>query len=91
VVLNGHAHNYERFAPQDPTGHATATGIREFIVGTGGVEHGGFTTTRTNSQSRNSTTFGILKLVLHPAAYDWAFIPIAGQSFRDSGTAACST
>jgi hypothetical protein len=37
VVLNGHVHNYERFAPQTPSGRADpAQGIREFVVGTGG-------------------------------------------------------
>jgi len=90
VVLNGHAHNYERFAPQDPTGHATATGLREFIVGTGGVEHGGFRTVHSNSQIRNASTFGVLKLTLHPTSYDWAFLPIPGQSFHDSGTSKCN-
>src|SRR5207245_5290119 len=37
IVLNGHDHMYERFAPQDADGRATSTGIREFVVGTGGA------------------------------------------------------
>jgi hypothetical protein len=90
VVINGHAHNYERFAPQDPNGNAdSAKGIREFIVGTGGESHGGFNTTAANSEVRNSTTFGVLKLTLHPTGYDWQFIPIAGQTFTDSGSGSC--
>jgi hypothetical protein len=89
VVLNGHDHNYERFAPQDPTGKADPRGIREFVVGTGGRSLRSFQTVRANSEVRNSTTWGVLKLSLHPTSYDWEFVPIAGQSFRDTGSAAC--
>ena len=90
LVINGHAHNYERFSPQDANGNLdTAKGMREFIVGTGGAPLASFNTTAANSEVRNSTTFGVLKLTLHSASYDWQFIPIAGQSFSDSGTQAC--
>jgi acid phosphatase type 7 len=89
LILNGHAHNYERFAPQNPSRQATSSGIREFVVGTGGRSHHGFNTIRPNSQRRNSTAFGVLKLVLHPTSYSWNFIPIPGQTFTDSGTTAC--
>ena len=87
LVLSGHEHNYERFAPQDPAGQADdARGIREFVVGTGGGSHYGFDTPLPNSEVRNSDTFGVLKLTLHPGSYDWQFVPIAGKSFSDSGT-----
>jgi hypothetical protein len=89
VVMNGHEHNYERFAPQSPTGVADPNGIREFVAGTGGKGHYGFGTPIANSQVRNSTTFGVLKLTLHATSYDWQFVPEAGATFTDSGTAAC--
>ena len=90
LVLNGHAHNYERFAPQDPNGNLDLTkGLREFVVGTGGESLNTFTTTAPNSEVRNSSTFGVLKLTLHATSYDWQFVPVAGQTFTDSGTQAC--
>jgi hypothetical protein len=89
VILNGHEHNYERFAPQTATGVADPTGIVEFVVGTGGDGHYGFGTAEANSLVRNSDTFGVLKLTLHASSYDWEFLPIAGKSFTDSGTANC--
>ena len=90
VVLNGHAHNYERFAPQRPDGSRdTGRGIREFVVGTGGVNHGAFKTIKENSQVRNADTYGVLKLTLKPDSYDWKFVPVAGKAFTDSGTKGC--
>lgn len=90
VVLNGHAHNYERFAPQDPEGVADpGHGIRQFVVGTGGTGLYDFDTPRPNSEVRESETHGVLKLVLHPTSYAWEFIPIAGKTFTDSGSAPC--
>jgi hypothetical protein len=89
VVISGHDHDYERFAPQDPNGKAAANGIREFVVGTGGRSQRGFKTIRPNSEVRNSSTFGVIKLTLHADTYDWEFVPIAGQTFRDAGTGRC--
>jgi hypothetical protein len=90
LVLNGHAHDYERFAPQNPSGqYDSARGIREIVVGTGGEEHHTITSTIANSQVHNASTFGILRLTLHPTSYDWQFVPEAGQSFTDSGSTAC--
>ena len=90
VVLNGHDHHYERFAPQSPSGTADASrGIREFIVGSGGGAHYGITSVRPNSQVRNTDTYGVLKLTLHPNGYDWQFVPEAGKTFTDSGTTSC--
>jgi len=89
VVVNGHDHDYERFAPQDANGKATPNGIREFVAGTGGRSLRGFGSTKPNSEVRNSSSFGVLKLTLHASSYDWEFAPIAGQTFRDSGSAAC--
>ena len=90
VVLNGHDHSYERFAPQRPDGTRDGKrGIREFVVGTGGGSHYAFGTIKANSQARNATTYGVLKLTLHPDSYDWQFVPEAGKSFTDSGTTGC--
>lgn len=87
VVLGGHDHNYERFAPQNPTGGADpAYGIREFVVGTGGRSFYSFNPPIPNSEVRNSDTYGVIKLTLHPTSYDWQFIPEAGRTFTDSGT-----
>ena len=90
VVLNGHDHDYERFAPQTPNGVADAKrGIREFVVGTGGKNHRPFGETKPNSELRDATVFGVLKLTLKPNSYDWQFIPEAGKSFTDSGSGTC--
>ncbi len=90
LVLAGHEHSYERFAPQDPEGKADpANGIREIVAGTGGRSHDllGFSTS--NSEVRNWETFGVLKLTLSPGKYSWEFIPEEGKSFHDSGSGVC--
>jgi hypothetical protein len=90
VVVSGHDHVYERFARQTPRGVRSTRGIREFVVGTGGASHGKFKKTEANSQVRNAHTYGVLKLTLRPANYSWQFVPVAGKTFRDSGTTRCS-
>ena len=90
VVLSGHDHLYERFAPQTPAGQASPDrGIREFVVGTGGSILYRFSQIRANSEVRNNRTWGVLKLTLHPTSYSWEFVPIAGQTFTDAGSADC--
>ena len=89
IVLSGHDHDYERFAPQNPSGAADPNGIQQFVVGTGGKNDYAFTTTVANSLVRNPDTYGILKLTLHAASYDWQFVPEAGKTFTDSGTRNC--
>lgn len=90
VVLNGHAHNYQRYAPQTPSGQADAArGIREFVVGTGGRSHHSATPRATNEEVVNDTTFGVLRLVLHANSYDWKFLPEPGKTFTDSGSGTC--
>jgi len=88
VVLNGHDHDYERFAPQDPDANATPDGIRQFVVGTGGASLRNFEQTAANSLVRSAIAYGVIKLVLHQAAYDWQFISVDG-SFTDAGSATC--
>ena len=90
LVLNGHEHNYERFAPQSPSGAADARrGIVEIVVGTGGRSHYGFDSPKPNSLVRNSDTYGVLKLTLHERSYDFQFVPEKGKPFTDVGSGAC--
>ena len=90
VVLSGHSHNYERFAPQDANGAADPErGIREFVVGTGGPTVHGFGTVQPNSEVREAGTSGVLKLTLHATGYDWEFVPVAGKTFTDTGSGQC--
>ncbi len=90
VIIGGHDHDYERFAPQTPGGTADPVrGIREFVVGTGGKNHRPFGSPKPNSELRDATAFGVLKLTLEPKAYDWQFIPEEGKTFTDSSSGAC--
>jgi len=89
IVLNGHDHDYERFGRQSPAGVPAVRGIREFVVGTGGAGLRPFGPRQPNSQVRNSTTFGVLKLTLNPASFHWRFVHVAGQTFTDAGWAPC--
>lgn len=90
LVVNGHAHDYERFLPQDPDGAANPPhGILEIIAGTGGKDHAHFVHINSNSVVRDNTAFGILKLTLYPGKYDWNFIPVPGSTFTDSGSGSC--
>src|SRR3989441_85804 len=91
VVVNANHTVYERFAPQSPTAVSDSLGIREFIVGTGGLNLQNPGGARPNSQVRNGTTYGVLKFVLDTASYAWEFVPVAGGTFTDIGSAACHT
>jgi hypothetical protein len=90
-VVSAHDHVYERFAPQDPNGMADAVrGIRQFTVGTGGAPLYPFVVLQPNSEQRDNTTHGVIKLTLGNGTYDWQFVPVDGGTFTDSGTgAAC--
>lgn len=90
VVVSGHDHDYERFAPQTPDALPDSQrGIREFVAGTGGKNHRPFGDPHPNSEVRNADAFGVLKLTLHANGYDWQFIPEAGKTFTDSGSGTC--
>jgi hypothetical protein len=90
LVLNGHDHDYERFAPMTPAGTlARNHGIRQIIVGTGGRNHGAVQTGVPHRQVANNTTFGVLRLRLHPTSYEWRFVHEQGKSFTDYGKKAC--
>jgi uncharacterized protein YjdB len=90
VVIVGHDHNYQRFAPQTPTGVADAArGIRQFVAGMGGRSHYNFGTPIANTEAYNTDTDGVLKLTLFADSYTWEFIPVAGKTYTDSGTGSC--
>ncbi len=91
VVLSGHEHNYERFAPQNPSGRGDPErGIRQFVVGTGGgKDHYPILDPITNSEVHNDDTYGVLRVRLHPKGYGWRFVPVGGARFTDFGSARC--
>jgi hypothetical protein len=90
IVVNGHDHLYERFAPQGRAGRVDEErGIVEFVVGTGGFTLYEFHDVLDTSRARNSTTFGVLELTLSPGAWSTRFVPVAGQTFTDSAAGTC--
>jgi 3',5'-cyclic AMP phosphodiesterase CpdA len=89
VVVSGHEHLYERFAPQTADGVADPQGIRQFISGAGGASLYGIGQVQPNSEARGVGVFGVLKLKLHAASYDWEFVPVESGAFSDAGSAEC--
>lgn len=88
IVLNGHDHLYERFAPQDPDGRRDdARGLRQFTIGTGGAPLYDFVGVRPNSE-RQRKAYGVLRLALSTGRYQWDFIEVTG-AFGDSGAGTC--
>lgn len=90
LVLNGHDHDYERFAPQNPKGEADdQRGIVELVVGTGGTGFRDMPNKAKNSVKKNHDTFGVLELVLKADGYDFEFVGKAGSTFTDKGSGKC--
>ncbi len=89
IVMSGHAHTYERFAPMDPEGNPDPAGIVQFVVGTGGNDLHAFDRISRHSEVRNDDTHGVLRLTLRPDSYDWAFIPVEAGDFSDVGNGSC--
>lgn len=90
VVVSAFARDYERFAPQAPSGRLDPTfGVRQFVAGTGGYGLGALAPVKGHTEVRQNTAFGVLELTLHPAGYDWRFIPEIGGTFADSGSGGC--
>lgn len=91
LVINGHDHNYERFAPMDVNGNkvSESQGMREFVVGMGGRGLRSTGSARAASEVRNSNTFGVMQFTLRPTSYEWKFLPVAGKTFTDTGTTNC--
>jgi len=90
LLLSGHDHDYERFAPLGPSGEVEpGRGVRQFVVGTGGTTLRGFAAVRAGSEAREAGTKGVLRLELRADGYDWAFLPVAGASYGDTGSEPC--
>ena len=90
VILSGHDHDYERFAPQDTAGHLDETrGMVQFVVGTGGAPLYRGSTRGPNSLAFNSRVHGVLALRLRPDSYDWEFVPTRRNVFEDRGSGRC--
>ncbi|MDH3594601.1 MAG: metallophosphoesterase [Rhodospirillales bacterium] len=90
VVLAGHDHIYERFAPRDPEGRRDEPrGIRSFVVGTGGAPLGKQRRTNKTSEVVRTGSWGVLEFTLHQDRYDWEFVTLDGRGKGDTGSAAC--
>ena len=95
LVLSGHDHDYERFAPQDANGVLDrARGMRQFVVGTGGAYATPFLLTVKHSEARDASRNGVLRLRLREDGYDWEFLEATPPSLPnasppDHGSAAC--
>ena len=90
VLLTGHDHGYERFAPMDPAiVRDPARGVRQFVVGAGGKSHTGTRAPQPHSEVRDDLTYGVLKLTLRPAGYRWEYLTDRPGVFDDSGANAC--
>jgi Big-like domain-containing protein len=90
LVIDGNDHDYERFAGQRADQTPDPDGLVEIVVGTGGKSHGRINQPlAANSVVQNADTYGVLRLELHAAGYDWRFIPVAGRTFTDAGTGTC--
>jgi acid phosphatase type 7 len=91
LVISGHSRVYERFAPLTPAGKADPDyGLTLINVGTGGRGHANFISKPVaNSVERERGTFGVLKLTLHAESYDFAFVPVKGRTYNDSGSRSC--
>ena len=90
LVLNGHDHDYERFAPLNPSGQPEPTqGIREFVVGTGGAELREFNRIHPTSEVQLAGMNGVLQMTLHPDSYDWQFVTAPDGIVADAGSATC--
>jgi hypothetical protein len=90
LVINGHDHNYQRYAPMDPDGQRDdLIGIREFVVGTGGSNEYAVAGPGGNLEASATDVSGVLALTLHPDGYDWRFVPVAGGTYTDAGSGSC--
>ncbi len=86
VVLNGHVHNYQRYAPRNPSGAVdTRNGITEYIVGTGGESLVPLKTSVTPQPVIAKRTFGYLRMTLHPNGWESRFIDTTGAVLDTSG------
>jgi acid phosphatase type 7 len=89
IVVSGHDHHYERFAPMDGDGNPHPQGLRQFIVGTGGTYLRDFGEIKPHSEVRYNDGHGLIKFTLYPGRYEWEFIPVEAGVEVDSGSGSC--
>jgi 3',5'-cyclic AMP phosphodiesterase CpdA len=94
LVLSGHDHDYERFAPQDAQGRFDPHGLRQFVVGTGGAYPTPFLLPVKHSETRDASRNGVLRLRLYAGGYDWEFLEatppqLPNASPPDHGSGRC--
>ncbi|GAB3147608.1 hypothetical protein GCM10027290_31160 [Micromonospora sonneratiae] len=91
LIINGHDHHYERFAPARPDGtRDDANGVRQFVIGTGGrALYSATTSSAGPSEVFNNNTFGVGKMTLTATGYTVEFVPVAGRTFTDRVTGTC--
>ncbi|RPJ42942.1 MAG: alkaline phosphatase [Chloroflexi bacterium] len=91
IVINGHDHHYERFVPLDRDGIASPdSGIRSFIVGTGGAWLFDLDKPLPITATRDNSTYGVILFLLYPDRYEWEFIPVKGGGYTDKGSGVCN-
>lgn len=94
LLLVGHSHAYERFAPLHPNGTPHPAGVRQFVIGTGGKDRRFAdptpATTRIGSEKQllNASGFGVMELSLHADRYEFRFVHESG-SVLDKGGGSC--
>lgn len=90
LVLAAHDHDYERFAPKNANGNRDdIRGIRQFVIGTGGAKLSLFTLRRADSEAKDNSTHGVLKLTLKQRGYEWEFLPVTEGGYTDHGATLC--
>lgn len=89
VVINGHNHAYARWTRLNADGTADPNGMLDIVVGTGGAGLYDYPTFSSLIEVHGSATHGVLRLDLRPGSYGWEFLPLAGSTFSDSGSADC--
>ena len=87
LVMSGHAHRWERFRRKLADGTVSEDGIRQFVIGTGGVLTRGVVAQDPDSE-KVVVEHGVARFDLHPDHYEWTFTDINGV-VRDSGTQLC--
>jgi hypothetical protein len=94
VLLQGHAHNYQRWNELAPDANGRGTiqrgrGIRSFVVGTGGADFTPPGTLQSGEDALAGNVFGVMQMTLTPTGYSWRFIPAPGYSYTDAGSGSC--
>ncbi len=89
ILLTGHSHNYERFHRMNADGVVSSSGIRSFVIGTGGADQRPFQFVHNGSVVRHNSTYGVVEFRLGPDSYTWDFVATSGDPFSDSGYSSC--